>query len=429
MLSLGTHIVVEFFNCNPEFLNDVVYIERVMLEGARKAEATIINSTFHHFSPFGVSGVIVIQESHLAIHTWPEYGFASVDIFTCGGTIDPWVVYLSLKKSLQAEYGSAIQMNRGPKDLLPKHDFVLNKIRSVQTEVIEDNIKSTRDIWFTERNEYLALSLKHTGKKLYDNKSPYQRVEVYNTYAFGKMLTLDGMVMCTEEDEFVYHEMIAHVPMVTHPDPRDILVIGGGDGGTVRELLKHPGVKTITLVEIDEKVIEASTRYFPFMASSFKNSKVQVIIKDGIEYVRKCESGAFDLVIIDSNDPIGPAEGLFSEDFYHEVHRILRKQGIMVTQSESPRFNQKVFGEIYSCYRKIFGRNQVYCYLTFIPTYPTGMWSFSYSAKDKDVHPLRSINRTRLNELIDSNEMKYYNEDMHRAAFALPNFVKNLLAP
>ena len=427
MKSLGNHIVVEYLNCNPELLNDVVYIENAMIQSAKKAEATIINSTFHHFSPFGVSGVVVIQESHLAIHTWPEYGFASVDIFTCGDLVDPWISYNTLKDLLKAEHGSAIQMNRGPEDLLPKTDFNLKKFRSEQSEVISDKIKTSRDIWYTERNEFIALSLKHIGKKLYDKKSPYQRVEVYNTYAYGKMLTLDGIVMCTEEDEYVYHEMIAHVPMLTHPDPKDVLIIGGGDGGTARELLKHSQLKRLTLVEIDQKVVEASKKYFPDLAKSFKHKKLDLRIQDGIEYVKSITNESFDIVIIDSNDPVGPAKGLFSESFYRNVHSILRKNGIMVTQSESPRFNKQVFTDIYQCYFKIFGKNFVYCFLAYIPSYPTGMWSFSFCTKSPKLHPGRSINKDRLNLLVNNFRLKYYNQEVHKSAFALPNYVKELL--
>jgi spermidine synthase len=427
MKSLGNHIVVEYFNCNPSLLNDVVYIEDAMIESAKKAEATIINSTFHHFSPFGVSGVVVIQESHLAIHTWPEYGFASVDIFTCGNTVDPWVSFNTLKTLLEADYGSAIQMNRGPKDLLPKTNFDLQSYRSEQKEMIPDKIQVTRDVWYTERNEYIALSLKHAGKKLYDERSPYQRVEVYNTFAYGKMLTLDGIIMCTEHDEYVYHEMIAHVPMLTHPNPKNILVIGGGDGGTARELLKHPYVGKITLVEIDEKVIDASTKYFPDLSGSFEDKKLDLIIQDGIDFVERCPGSSFDIVIIDSNDPVGPAKGLFTEKFYKSVHNLLKADGLLITQSESPRFNQDVFQEIYQCYYRIFGRQQVFCYLAHIPSYPTGLWSFSYCSKNPELHPLKNLNSNRQKRLIAHNKLKYYNPEIHVGAFALPNYVRELL--
>ena len=233
MGSLGRHIIVEYYDCASEALNDVVHIEKSMEGAAVEAGATIINSTFHHFSPYGVSGVVVIQESHLAIHTWPEYGYASVDLFTCGDTVNPWVSYQILKEKFKAGHGSAIELQRGEMALLSKKKFDLKQLRDDKSTEEGDPIR-TRDIWFTERDDKIALSLKHDGK-LYDVQSDYQRVEIYNTHAYGNMLTLDGMVMTSEKDEYVYHEMITHVPALTHPNPKRTLIIGGGDGGTAAQ--------------------------------------------------------------------------------------------------------------------------------------------------------------------------------------------------
>jgi spermidine synthase len=425
MEALGKHIIVEYFDCDSEALQDVVFIETSMIKAAEMAGATIISSSFHHFSPFGVSGVIVIQESHLSIHTWPEYGFASVDIFTCGESVDPWISYNYLKTSLKASHGSAVEMNRGHENLLPKTDIDLEKFRNGRSKE-PARIKTKRDIWFTERDEDIALSIRHEGEKLYDEQSDYQRVEVYRTIAYGNMLTLDGKVMCTEEDEYVYHEMIAHVSLLTHPDPARILVIGGGDGGTIREVFRHPEVEQVTLVEIDEKVVEASRRFLPSLSSAFEHPKLKLEINDGVEFVKIARDNSYDIVIVDSNDPVGPGEGLFTREFYKEVFRILAEPGIMITQSESPRFNRKVFTEIYSCYKEIFGSNNVFSYLMFLPTYPTGMWSFSYSSRGL-CHPLETIDVKRQQCLVESHKLKYYNQDIHKAAFATPEFVKDLM--
>ncbi|MCZ6521228.1 MAG: polyamine aminopropyltransferase [Bacteroidetes bacterium] len=425
MGALGRHVLVEYYDCDPQLLDDVVYIEKSMEMAALKANATLINSAFHHFSPFGVSGVIVIQESHFAIHTWPEYGFASVDLFTCGESVDPWVSFGLLKQSLKASHESAMEMKRGELRLLSKKAMDIKQMR--ETKMVDLQIpKRTRDIWFTERNETTALSLKHDGQKLFEKITPFQKVEVYNTLEYGNMLALDGMVMCTEKDEYVYHEMITHVPMLLHPDPQKILVIGGGDGGTAREILKHQGVDSIELVEIDNAVVEASKLHLPTISPAFGHSKLQLKIEDGIKFVKNVSDESFDLVIVDSTDPVGPGEGLFTKDFYLDVYRILTKQGIMVTQSESPRFNQSVFKEIYQCYRDIFGLHQVHCYLAYIPTFPTGMWSFSFCSKG-NIHPINDLDQDRVTKFIDENQLSYYNLDVHRAAFALPNFVAQLI--
>ena len=424
MASLGRHIIVEYYDCAPEALNDVVHIEKSMEGAAKDAGATIINSTFHHFSPYGVSGVVVIQESHLAIHTWPEYGYASVDLFTCGGTVDPWVSYQVLKEAFKAGHGSAIELQRGEMALLKRKPFDVKQLRDEKSAEDGSPIR-TRDVWFTERDDQIALSLKHEGK-LYDVQSDYQRVEVYNTQAYGNMLTLDGMVMTTEKDEYVYHEMITHVPLLTHPNPKRALIIGGGDGGTAREMLRHESLEEVVMVEIDEKVIEACRQHLPGISSALDHPRLNLIVDDGIKYVRATADESFDLIVVDSTDPVGPAEGLFSVDFYKEVYRILSPDGIMVTQSESPRFNSKVFQEVYQVYGSIFGRDKVHCYLAYIPTYPTGMWSFSYSTKG-NTHPLRNLDKARSKDFAESNNLSYYNQDIHESAFALPNFVKEMI--
>jgi spermidine synthase len=397
-----------------------------MVSAAREAGATVINSTFHHFSPFGVSGVVVIQESHLAVHTWPEYQYAAVDLFTCGEPVDPWLSYTYLSKAFQSDHGSTMEIRRGQLQLLEQHKISYPGVtkQSAQDKVIP---VTTRNIWFTERDNNIALSLRHKGDPLFRKKSDYQHVEVYDTYEYGKMLTCDGIIMCAEEDEHVYHEMIAHVPVLTHPNPKRVLVIGGGDGGTIRELCKYEHIEKIIQVEIDALVIEASKQYLPSLASAYDNPKVEVHIADGIQYAADAADESFDIVIIDSTDPVGPAEGLFTEGFYTFVRRILKSQGIMVTQSESPRYNVDIFKQIYATFHKVFGKNHVFPYLAYIPTYPTGMWSFSYCTLG-DIHPLTDLDDSRAGTFSEDHNLRYYSPAVHRAAFALPKFVREMIA-
>lgn len=428
MSALGRHILVEFFGCSSNILNEVPYIETSMVDAAKAAGATIINSTFHHFSPFGVSGVVVIQESHLAIHTWPEYRYAAVDLFTCGDLVNPWVAYDYLKQAFEAEQGSAMEIKRGQVDLLKRVqtslDLVAAEEQGETTTIVPPQYH--RNIWFTDKDEDTALSLRHKGDRLYRKQSPYQLVEVYDTFAYGKMLSIDNMVMCTEKDEYGYHEMIAHVPAISHPNLKRALVIGGGDGGTVRELLKHDSLEEVVMVEIDEAVVEASKLHLPSLASAFDHPKLNLIIGDGIDYVKNGASESFDVIIIDSTDPIGPAAGLFTYDFYQHAHRILTQNGILVTQSESPRFNLAAFKECFKCYRRIFGKESVHCYLAFIPTYPSGMWSFSFSSKG-NAHPLSHFDAEQAGAFAKKHGLRYYNAGVHQAAFALPTFVQELL--
>jgi spermidine synthase len=423
MATLGRQIVAEYYDCNPDILNDVAAIETCMLDAAKAAEATVINSTFHHFSPFGVSGVVVIQESHLAIHTWPEYGYAAVDIFTCGNEVDPWISYKFLEKAFEADYASAMEMLRGQTGQMKKAEIAADDQGRPEAQ---PTIQHNRNVWFTERNEQIAMSLRHKGDRLFGQQSDFQKVEIFDTYAYGKLLTLDGMVMTTEKDEYVYHEMISHVAMQSLSDPKRALVIGGGDGGVIREILRYESIEQVVMVEIDGMVVEASKEFLPSIASEFDNPKLDLRIADGIEYVQKVADETFDLVIVDSTDPVGPGEGLFKAAFYQDVYRILTKDGVMITQSESPRFNTKVFQEIFACYRDIFGKDHVHCYLAHIPTYPTGMWSFSFSSKS-GVNPLKAFNADKAESFTQKHGLQYYNAAIHSASFALPGYVKTLL--
>ncbi|GAB4386505.1 MAG: hypothetical protein Kow00121_53240 [Elainellaceae cyanobacterium] len=425
MNSLGRHILVEFMGCSTEVLNDVPHIEASMLEAASEAGATIISSSFHHFSPFGVSGVVVIQESHLAIHTWPEYRYAAVDLFTCGHSVNPWISYELLKRAFQAEHGTAIELNRGQLELLERSEIDLGDLRDQATQKLVAP-KFSRSVWFTDRNENIALSIRHKGDRVFRQKSPFQTVEIYDTFEYGKMLTVDSMVMCSENDENAYHEMITHVPILTHPQVKDVLIIGGGDGGSIREILRHPQIEKVTMVEIDEVVVKASKQFLPTLSTAFDDPKLNLIIDDGIKYVQEAADESFDLIVIDSSDPVGPSEGLFSPNFYKQVYRCLRQGGVMTAQSESPRFNQKAFIDLNRCLKSIFGAEFVHCYLAFIPTYPTGMWSFTYCSKNGP-HPLENLDRDRSTDFAQAQNLQYYNTGIHQAAFCLPTFIQTML--
>jgi spermidine synthase len=423
--ALGRHILVEFFGCSADILNDVIRIEKSMVEAAKAAEATVINSTFHHFSPYGVSGVVVIQESHLAIHAWPEYQYAAVDIFTCGEEVDPWIAYDYLKQAFEATHGSSMEINRGQKQLLKRVN--VDHLVEDRMEKEEDlATKYKRDVWFTDKDENIALSLRHTGNLLYSADSPYQRVRVLESYAYGKALLIDNMVMATEKDEFVYHEMIAHVPTFIHGNPKRILVIGGGDGGTIRELFKHEGVEHITMVEIDEKVVEASTLHLPALSCEFNNPKLDLRIQDGIVFLQECEAEQYDMIVIDGSDPKGPAEGLFSPDFYKNAYHALKPNGVLNLQSEGPLFSQDAFIGLNHCLKDIFGQDSVACYLAYISTYPTGMWSFTTAIKGQALSPL-SFDIAAASIFSEQQQLKYYTPQIHYAAYTLPPFVQDML--
>ena len=425
MSALGNHILVEFMRCEPNIMNDVSRIERDMVEAARKAGATVINSTFHHFSPYGVSGVVVIEESHLAIHTWPEYGYAAVDLFTCG-EMDAWISFDYLKECFKSASYSAIEMKRGSKNLLTRNDFDISSMRQKADEWKNPDMY-TRNVWFTDKDENQALSLRYTGEVFYDKQSPYQRVRILESPKYGKLLALDDMFMTTENDEFHYHEMIAHPAIFAHKNVKNVLVIGGGDGGTVREVLRHDSIEKVTMVEIDGDVVEACKKHLPSIAAAFDNPKLDLIIDDGIEFVKNANPEAYDLIIVDGSDPVGPAEGLFSVAFYNNCYKALKNDGILVSQGESPKFNENAFADIHHTIRGLFGEENAKIALFYVPTYPTGMWSFQFGIKNGKKQ-LDHISQEEINSFVEKEGLRYYNFGVHNASLALPGFVKEILS-
>jgi spermidine synthase len=350
MDALGRHILVELYDCQADLLNDVMAVEQLMEAAAEAAEATLINATFHHFSPYGVSGVIVIQESHLAIHTWPEARYAAVDLFTCGSSTRPWRAFEVLKKGLQAGNSSAMEIQRGVRPLLPPHTPVVLQ----EAEATEQIVPSyRRDIWFTERNESLALSLKHRGQRLAHIHSPYQKIELYETLAYGKMLVLDGHIVLTEKDEYIYHEMSTHVPMQLCPQAEKVLVIGGGDGGNMRELFRYPQLREVSAVEIDEEVVRLARQHFQAWWQWEKDVRFHSIIADARTFIQQ-KGGAWDLIIVDAPIAVGPHEGRFEKAFFQDLSQKL-KPGACFSPKRTPRaFNKKFFAKASPCCKPSF---------------------------------------------------------------------------
>lgn len=273
------------------------------------------------------------------------------------------------------------------------------------------------ELWYTEKQTpNLGFSCKIT-QTLHTEKTEYQDLAVIDTVQFGRMLVLDGMVMTTEADEFVYHEMISHIALNTHPEPKRVLVVGGGDGGVIREILKHDPVQEAVLAEIDPRVVEVSQEFLPGIAGSLTNPRVTLAIGDGVEHVRR-NKGKYDIIIIDSTEPIGPAVGLFSRPFYQDVYDALTPDGIMVAQSESPFVNQDVIQMIHRNLTGIFSLK--YLYTASIPTYPSGLWSFTIASKKWD--PLQ-VDPKKMRKLTT----KYYTPELHVGAFKLPRFVEELI--
>lgn len=253
-------------------------------------------------------------------------------------------------------------------------------------------------------------------------ESPFQKIDILDTYEYGRVLVIDGFTMLTEKDEFIYHEMIAHVPMAVHPHVKNILIIGGGDGGTLRELIKYPTIEKMDFVEIDKMVVDLSKEYLPFLKSGFDDSRINFYYQDGVEFVKDKEE-LYDLIIVDSTDPIGPGEGLFTENFYKDAYKALKEDGILVNQCESVYFDEdrKEFERAIGKLKRIFPKT--YAYQAHIPTYPSGHWLFGFASKRYD--PIENQNILEWQRY--NINTKYYNENIHQGAFYLPNYIQDIM--
>lgn len=273
-------------------------------------------------------------------------------------------------------------------------------------------MKWIRDKWSTSE----ATTNVKVVRQLESYHSKFQKIDVYETAKLGKMLLLDDIIMLTEYDEFAYHEMIVHPALYVHPRVKKVLVIGGGDGGTVREILKHTGVREIHVCEIDEDVISVSKKHFPALASGFDDPKVKIFFEDGAVFVQESKN-TYDLIIVDSSDPVGPAEVLFREPFYKNIFHALKEDGISVTQSEGMFFDKETIKELFRFNRNIFPI--LYYYFTLVPTYPSGTIGFSFCSKK--YHPIKDIHTK------NGITTQYYTPDIHKASFVLPGFMENIV--
>ena len=278
--------------------------------------------------------------------------------------------------------------------------------------------------WFTEECVECgtAFSL-DIEKKLHEETTDYQKIEIYATKNFGNLMVIDGFVMLTERDNFIYHEMLTHPALFSHVKPENVLIVGGGDCGTLREVTKHKCVKNITQVEIDQCVTKLSKQYFPQLCESNNDSRVQLVFNDAIKWIENAPENSLDLIIIDSTDPIGPAEGLFSTPFYLDCFRTLNVDGIIVQQSESPLAHlNSIIKPMHQCIKNA-GFSQIKLIHFPVPTYPTGWWSATIATKSSLLSFLREQECTSL-----KFDTYYYNHAIHQACFAAPNFIKNKLS-
>lgn len=283
---------------------------------------------------------------------------------------------------------------------------------------------SLGDKWFTEICEEAgsAFSLK-VNRKLHEEQTPFQRIAIYETTDFGKLMVIDGFVMLADRDNFIYHEMMSHPALFTHPDPRSVLVIGGGDCGTLREVLKHPGVERALQVEIDERVTRLAEQYFPKLCEAQNDPRASLHFGDGIQWAKEAAAGSYDLIVIDSTDPVGPAKGLFTEAFYRDCLRALTRDGLLVQQSESPLYHlESILLPMHQAMRAAGFASTVSLHFPQC-VYPSGWWTATMARRDGPLTEFREQDAANR-----SFETLYYNPAVHTAALAQPEFMRRKLA-
>ncbi len=273
--------------------------------------------------------------------------------------------------------------------------------------------------WFTEISDRdgSAFSLR-INKKLDEKQSPFQKVEMFETTDFGNLMIIDGCTMVTTRENFFYHEMISHPALLAHPNPKNVVIIGGGDCGTLREVLKHPGVETVTQIDIDEVVTQMSLKYFPELCESNNDARATVMFDDGIKYMRDAAGESIDVVIVDGTDPVGPGEGLFNHAFYTSCLNALRPGGILVQQSESPLMHMPLLVEMREAMLSV-GFNDLQTLPFPQPIYPSGLWSVTLARKSQAFNGFREADVEQV-----AQQSEYYNSGIHHGALATPNFMK-----
>ncbi|MFH1643602.1 MAG: polyamine aminopropyltransferase [bacterium] len=459
----GLHILAEFWGVEPEKLKDLD-VEKLLTEAAKKADASPLEIISHKFEapneilPPGITSAVILEESHITIHTWlEEDGYIAVDAFTCGPKAKPQKAIEYLKDILEPEIVEIQEVKRGykkePLKTNTKLTTVVNEQKTFKanketglvdlTQVLIDLTSNKKEIetpesftigidyyndssWFFERNipnsePNFKIGIK-TKEKLYSAKSEFQNIEIYDTNFFGKMLVLDGIIQTTENDNFIYHEMMIHTPMFYHPNPKKVLIIGGGDGGALREVLKHE-IEEVYIVEIDAEVVELCKKHIPTLSEgAFENKKTNLIIDDGKKVVKN-HLNYFDVIIMDLSDPDGPAEELITEAFYQDVKKALTKNGVISIQSGSFEYQSKEIATIHKRVKSVF--ESVKIHKAVVPTYQGGEFSFMMAAK----FDLSSVTEKEIKEkfkLLNLQNLKYYSPEIHFASAILPKYLQDI---
>jgi spermidine synthase len=394
----GLHLVANLYRCEGDarYLTDSALLRRFCLDTIVESGLTVVGDMFHQFEGGGVTGAVVLAESHLAIHTWPELNSVTLDVYVCNYTQDNGDKARAVMDAFMTLYAPG--------------DYVRHDVPRDEQFMYE---------WL---NQDYGFFLRSSGR-LADSKTEFQHVEIHETPQFGKLFRLDGCFMTSERDEFHYHENLIHPALTAHSAPKNVLIIGGGDGGSSEEALKHPSIEKVTLVELDPQVIEVAKAHLQKVHNGvFDNPKLQLVIADGLKFVAAAPE-KYDLIVLDLPDPIGPAAALYEAAFFADCKRALAAGGVLTLHMGSPVSRPE---HVRGIYRRLAAEFAIVRpYVMFIPLYGA-LWSMAACSDTLD--PV-AVNAAEIDKRIARRgleHLQYYNGDTHHAVFALPNFVRDL---
>ncbi len=426
----GLHLTGDLFDCgcSASLFTDLATLSKLCRDATVAAGLTIVDEKYHVFpdwqgQPGGITGTVLLAESHLAIHTWPERRGVTLDVYVCNFTDDNSGKAQQLFDTLLVAFRPQQQVvNR-----IQRGDLAVSAANAARADA--PGVKGAAAA-AQQKDELIFDWLNaHSGygyiakAQLATIQSPYQRVEVYDTYQFGKLFRLDGRLMTSEGEEFFYHECMTHPALLTHPNPQSVLVIGGGDGGSSEEIFKHPSVKRIVMAELDPVVIDISRKWLrEIHKGALDDPRLEITFGDGFEYVKNCTE-KFDLIVLDLTDPDTPAFHLYSEEFFRLCQRALNPGGIMTMHLGSPVYQAATVRKNAANLRKVF--KQVHPMALYIPLYGS-LWCLGIASDSANPRTLPGEAITQRMRERRLNGLKYYNAEVHAALFALPNFIRQL---
>jgi spermidine synthase len=427
----GIHLTGDLFDCgcSANLFTDLETLSSLCRQATLDAGLTIVDEKFHVFpewqgQPGGITGAVLLAESHLAIHTWPERRGVTLDVYVCNFTCDNEGKARQLFDALMLAFrpGDSVTQRLVRGDLAAGSGTLAVETGQAATGTSAQQRDALVFDWLNAHSGYGYTA----RQRLASFDSAYQRVEVYDTHQFGKLFRLDGRLMTSEGDEFFYHECMTHPALLAHPNPQSVLVIGGGDGGSTEEILKHPSVKRVVMAELDPAVIEVAREHLQAIhTGALDDPRLSIRIGDGLAFVRDCNE-QFDLVVLDLTDPDTPAFALYTEDFFRQCRRLLAPGGLMTMHLGSPVYQPQTVEKNAAALRRVFAHVQPMS--LFIPLYGS-LWCLAVASDSVNARTIPAdVISQRLRER-RIGALRYYNADVHGALFALPTFVRELTDP